>query len=645
MTSYALNSSKNNMMIYDIVTIVLYFVATIFIVFAVLRYFAKESKLHWGVYITMFLTYLTLFSSLALITIDLAAGLYSKRKLPDGAKNEPDRYMIILWQIMYWTIQVLAWIVIPVSQSFAFSAEFQLHRKLLASIIENIVLYAIMAVVGGIALVGLVIYILRYNATNADQIVLNFNMILGVGQSLSNAYGLLLLILLLGYGIVEFPRYMWRQANLNGNLADYESKAARLYFDESEAEDKMKRKLGQVRQLDMNTPENHRMRRDVDRIVKHWEKEMEENNIGSIDSSRSKDTVSIDDMSKKKLVALHKTVINAVSDYHRINYQWKYLQTKAFFLEDVIKSVRSKNERRIVSSVRKSRVGWLANLLNFPEWLYYAYIRGIALRIFALLFVPISLIILYSEFTPLFLSVVKKQIDLSVISLMLRSMSQFRPLLQIVALIWVVIIAFVTLFALFRVRLYSWYALVPHHSDVKSLLYTAVFLCRVVPTLCYNFLQLVGVRVDDGVAFYKVMGPLRLDGLKGIFGRVGYLEILGSGFTNFFPIVMVIVSLLSLLNVWSRLDATLFARVDEKDIEEGRSILQREKRMRVNEMQVESSLHDEEDSFGSLAVTPSRSYGEDKTSSTLPTKIGNSWRKPQTGESSKKLRREAYYNL
>ncbi len=112
--------------------------------------------------------------------------------------------------------------------------------------------------------------------------------------------------------------------------------------------------------------------------------------------------------------------------------------------------------------------------------------------------------------------------------------------------------------------------MIPHHSDTSSLLYTAVFLCRVVPTLCYNFLQLVGVRVNDGVAFYKVMGPLRVDGLKGIFGKVGYLEILGGGFTNFFPVLMVAISILSLFKVFDRIYTKIVMKT-ESDSEEEQS--------------------------------------------------------------------------
>lgn len=593
-------SPSHKYIIYDIVSLVIYFVATLFIVFAVLRYFTKKSKIPWAVYITLFVTYVTLFYSLALITIDLSAGLYAKTKLvvatspsssdaytysgaandKPNVQNEPQRYMVIIWQIMYWFIQLLAWIIVPVSQSYAFSAEFHFHRKLLGAIIENMILYLVMAVAGVVALIGLVIYVLRYNATSADhQITLSWSMLLGVGQSLSNGYGLLLLILLLGYGIVDFPRTLWKRANLRGNLSDYESQAARLYFDLSEAKDRMECKLGNVRRIDIDTPSEHELRPLVNKIATHWERTIEERGIEDLRSSRSsgQHTVSVSDMRKKDLTSLHRACIESVSDYDRVSYQWKYLKRRAFFLEDVIKSVYANHgdlrSRRIVSSLRRRRVGWRAKLLDLPEWIYYAYLRGVFLRVLALSFIPVSLVILYSEFTPLFHSVLKKSIDISVVSLMIRSMAPYRPLVQIVALVWVVLIALVTLFALFRVKIYSWYTLIPHHSNVKSVMYTAVFLCRVVPTLCFNFLQLVGVRVDDGVAFYKVMGTLRLDGLKGLFGKVGYLEILGGGFSNFFPLVMVVISCLSLFNVWQRVGA-LFARVDEKDVEEGRDILQ-----------------------------------------------------------------------
>lgn len=264
-------------------------------------------------------------------------------------------------------------------------------------------------------------------------------------------------------------------------------------------------------------------------------------------------------MKKKELVNFHKKLIIAVGNYRRSEYQLQYLQNQVFILDDIINSLQPGKEKRIISPFRKRRTGWAAKLLDFPEWIYYAYVHKILFRFMAILCIPFALTLVYCQFTPLFISVMKNPKDISVFSLLVRSMAHVKPAAQLVSLVLVALMAFVTLFALFKIEIkflhISLYRLIPHHSDSYSILYTSIFLSRVVPTLCYNFLQIIGVRIDDGVAFYRVMGPLRIDGLKGIFGKVGFLEILGGGFSNFFPLFMVVVSAVTFFNVLSYLPA------------------------------------------------------------------------------------------
>jgi hypothetical protein len=156
--------------------------------------------------------------------------------------------------------------------------------------------------------------------------------------------------------------------------------------------------------------------------------------------------------------------------------------------------------------------------------------------------------------------------------------------------------ATITLFALFRVEIYALYKLIPHYSDAGSLCYTAVFLCRVIPTLCYNYLQIVGVTQADQVAFYQVMGILRVDGLKEFIKTTGLLEIIGGGFTNYFPMVMIIVSVLTLLRVVDKI-ASLFGekrfnfhpKISEtdEDVIAGKTILEQARKKRLSTMNLE----------------------------------------------------------
>ena len=56
----------------------------------------------------------------------------------------------------------------------------------------------------------------------------------------SNTWGLLILSLLLGYGLVEVPRTLWNASRRNYSLNHCYFKAAKLYMDLSDADEKLK---------------------------------------------------------------------------------------------------------------------------------------------------------------------------------------------------------------------------------------------------------------------------------------------------------------------------------------------------------------------------------------------------------------------
>ena len=68
----------------------------------------------------------------------------------------------------------------------------------------------------------------------------------------SNTWGLLILTLLLGYGLVEVPRTIWNASRRTYSLKHCYFKAAKLYTDMSEREEKLK-EVTEVGLLELNT--------------------------------------------------------------------------------------------------------------------------------------------------------------------------------------------------------------------------------------------------------------------------------------------------------------------------------------------------------------------------------------------------------
>lgn len=149
-----------------------------------------------------------------------------------------------------------------------------------------------------------------------------------------------------------------------------------------------------------------------------------------------------------------------------------------------------------------------------------------------------------------------------------------------VTLCFVAIIAVSIYFSLFRIKIFSFYQLIPHHSDASSLLFVAMFLSRVIPTLCFNYLQILGIqsestdRHNSQIAFVRVYGTIYLKELE----LIGFL---GGLFADLFPLLIVLIALVTFFNVVGRLGALCrFDRymfheyVANETVADGRELLQ-----------------------------------------------------------------------
>lgn len=130
--------------------------------------------------------------------------------------------------------------------------------------------------------------------------------------------------------------------------------------------------------------------------------------------------------------------------------------------------------------------------------------------------------------------------------------------------------------------------------------------------MCYNFLQLVGVSENNGVAYAEVMGTIKLDSLHWI-GAVGDI------FAQFFPLLILVVAIFVFFDIHGRILALCnvkrFAfeqKMTDETIAEGREILQRgktimqllfiintERRRRLNKL----SLKNDEKTTNVLSTT------------------------------------------
>jgi hypothetical protein len=117
-----------------------------------------------------------------------------------------------LWVAVYWATAVLTYVAVPLVQEYLAAGEFSPRGRFCASLQINLVFYAVLALLGFLALTYVVVV---QGATIADLFPLLI--------SLANTSGLLIIVLLMGYGAAEVPRELWRAANPRAELR-------RIYF-------------------------------------------------------------------------------------------------------------------------------------------------------------------------------------------------------------------------------------------------------------------------------------------------------------------------------------------------------------------------------------------------------------------------------
>ncbi|OXB79165.1 UNVERIFIED_CONTAM: hypothetical protein H355_006624, partial [Colinus virginianus] len=170
---------------------------------------------------------------------------------------------------------------------------------------------------------------------------LTWNQLQTIGIAAANTWGLFLLVLLLGYGLVEIPRSHWNGAKRGYLLMKTYFKAAKLMTEKADAEENLEDVMEEVRKVSESIKYNHPLRKCVDTILKKCPTEYQERMGRNMDDYEDFDERQNSYPSEKSLVKLHKQVIYSVQRHRRTQVQWQILLEQAFYLEDVAKNETS----------------------------------------------------------------------------------------------------------------------------------------------------------------------------------------------------------------------------------------------------------------------------------------------------------------
>uniref|UniRef100_A0A7N8XUI5 LMBR1 domain containing 2b n=1 Tax=Mastacembelus armatus TaxID=205130 RepID=A0A7N8XUI5_9TELE len=481
----------------------------------------------------------------------------------------PDGIMPVFWRVVYWTSQCLTWLLLPFMQSYARSGGFSITGKIKTALIENAIYYGTYLLIFG----SLLIYVAVHPEWHLSWYELQT-----IGITAANTWGLFLLVLLLGYGLVEIPRSYWNASRHGHLLVKTYFKASKLMTEKADAEENLEDVMEEVRKASESIKYNHPLRKCIDTILRKCPVDYQEKMGRNMDDYEDFDDKQNTYPSEKSLVKLHKQVIYAVQRHNRTRVQWQILLQQAIHLEDVAKNETSSTHRFVhsfpssepaVSSASMPLCLELTSCLCC-RWFY---------RLLSVVLTLFSVAVVWSECT--FFST-RPVLSLFAVFIQLAERDYNYLYIEMACFITIFFLCTCVYSTVFRIRVFNYYYLASHHqTDAYSLQFSGMLFCRLTPPLCLNFLGLIHMdsaishQQKEQTAYTSIMGSMRV------------LSFIANGFYIYYPMLIVILCIATYFSLGTRclnlLGFQQFVGDSEMTsdlIDEGKELIRREKRKR-----------------------------------------------------------------
>lgn len=479
----------------------------------------------------------------------------------------PDHVLPTLWKIVYWTSQFLTWLLLPMMQSYSRAGDFTVMGKIKSALIENAIYYGTYFLIFGVCL----IYVAARPDLHIDAEKLKVILV-----TASNTWGLFLLVLLLGYGLVEVPRYVWNNAKHSHMLSRTYFKIAKQSTEKTEAEENLEDVLEEVKQASEKIRYNHALRKHVDTILLKCPESMKTS------VSRTEDyedySVSIDTPSESALVKMHRNVIYAMQTNTRHQTQWTNMMEKAFQLEDMIINEISA-DHKYKNSFPPGRHPLIQKIYTPKiEWYWKCVLQPWVCRVMAVVFTVISFMVVWSEC----LFFIKEPVlSIFAVFINLAKENYDYVYIELASILTIAYLCTCAYYSVFQIKILNYYYIAPHHqTNEYSLIFTGMLLCRLTPPMCLNFLGLI--HLDSHVTHSN---NIKETAYTTIMGHMDVVSIISDGFNIYFPIMIVLLCICTYFNLGTRilhlLGINQFIGDDDLTqelVDEGKEIVKRERR-------------------------------------------------------------------
>ncbi|KCV71177.1 hypothetical protein H696_02129 [Fonticula alba] len=351
-----------------------------------LWWYGQRLKTEWFVYLFAFIGWFAAFSVIGSLPVDILSGRYreclAEAALSGELCQEPIIYMdfdamTYYWRTLYWSAFTLTWSICPFHQAFVNAGGFTYLQKAWIALRTNLILYSLMGAAG---LVGLIIILSTQKLGFADL----FDLII----ALANIYGLVMIVGFMGYGFVELPRTLWRNSNRIRRMHYLEFYTESRYQDYVKAERELADLLATVKGLDLAIGPRDPLRPKVNIIVGKCPIDY----MAVVEYN----TVNPYDFDIDSLMDLHGSLLCISQARDRCRNEWERHLREAFHLMDIELCKNSPNGL-FTEPWKRTDISKYARQKQQLKWYWYCRAETIVMKIISLVFVCLSLLVLWSE--------------------------------------------------------------------------------------------------------------------------------------------------------------------------------------------------------------------------------------------------------
>ncbi|KAB2042625.1 hypothetical protein ES319_D02G228900v1 [Gossypium barbadense] len=362
--------------------------------------------------------------------------------------------------------------------------------------------------------------------------------ILGFAMACSNTFGLVTGAFLLGFGLSEIPKGIWKNVDWTFRHKVLSHKVAKMAVKLDDAHQEFSSAIV-VAQATLNQITNHDPLRPytniIDNILYQMLKEdpsfkPQGGRFGENDMDYNTD--------HKSMAMLRRRLRIAREEYCRYRSEYSSFVLEALELEDTVRNYERRNITgwKFVSSIKPERTGKLGPSFDMMEFIWRCVVRKQLEKLLEIILGCISAAILLAEAT-----ILPAGVDLSLFSILINSVGKQEMLVQVAAFVPLLYMCICTYFSLFKIGMLMFYSLTPRQTSSVSLLMICSMVAQYAPPISYNFLNLIRIPDNRKTIFEKRMG--NIDDAVPFFGK---------GFNKIYPLIMVIYTLLHVTNFFDR---------------------------------------------------------------------------------------------